>query len=873
MYEILCLNRDFTTLAVPSQPTPSQPSMLELAAQKIRKLIKRIWKDINRMLESFPRLSNEDITLIQSIKRNHLAPLKPEVIQQSSPEKIRRPEPILENIEKPEEPELADFCDLIVDFAEILVNDCAYEKEIEPHGKEWKEKFLDSIDKVKASLDIIVNIQQSVFGFAEKFHFNDFKDATPTIIFQLICQVLLPGKSKEILAEELKKGVEQLLQENKISKQTKEKIDINIPRIISWLYNSNNWLLNTNQPLQLHHLFLDISTFIDSLGNLIKDGKLDEKIDGIKKEVGNGFEEDIHEFLELNTNKIALGLAVHFSDLLKNLSYSKMMDKFLETFNKHLKGWKQGNEKFKEHENLILRSQDVAASSARSGSDFANQKEGCDLIDIVNKEGGEKIYLEKKFHEAFFESSACHPIFSQEKGLGDEKNISKMEKEFYSWMIKKIFPCMLPNKKVALPNGEIEFNGLITLLDGLELPKRWQNCNQIIEEIWDMALKNGEYNKPENFKAYFFTILKCLTTEVIRDLAEDAMVSYTQKKLNLISSPEFFEYFAVNILFPMQLDKSFAGWTRFAIARNSKEAAVYFHALVEKEAQPIKYINPNEALLSYLNRVMKNSLRDFNFEEGGITDDKFRELIQPLIDEICDHLNEFKDSKNGSVLSVDMISLEINEYLKVQPVKTQKIYGDITLTILKDVSETDLVEAGEVGNFFNNIFNTMFGIENLQQQIFHKVLDNVKEDISQEASNMMDKWCSSYHFPLANLIDFGGELIDNRDKLMSLFFPEESLETVILRDKELTKNTFSSRLQILSKLWHDALYYNLDSLSEVLPLQRATPTYQKLNQLVGEVFYKLTSRQILNKSFLFRNTEVLVHFLDEAATASENALT
>src|SRR5262249_22302524 len=163
--------------------------------------------------------------------------------------------------------------------------------------------------------------------------------------------------------------------------------------------------------------------------------------------------------------------------------YKQMMDKFLDIFNKHLNGWKKGNEKYKEQEDLISRSQDVDASNAWSSEQFANQKEGRDLIEIVNREGGEKTYLEKKFHKAFFESQACHPIFSQEIGLGDEKNISKKEREFYSWMINKIFPCILPNKNIALPSGyDIEFNGLITLVDGLVLPERWQNCNTIVED-------------------------------------------------------------------------------------------------------------------------------------------------------------------------------------------------------------------------------------------------------------------------------------------------------------------------------------------------------------------------------------------------------
>lgn len=852
---------------IPQQPKPRKISLMRLVKEKIQYLIKRIWKIYVTMREKFPALNDRQIKLIDHITKVQInPPLQTAKVMASVPPYV----PILDteplNPQKPEEPVLAKMCTFLEKFVDIVVNECIYNHEIAPISSNWKTQILEKIEGIKPGMEVVYNIQNSLSSLVELIGIGNFKDPMTTIVIQQLFQVFLLSSGEEQhrrdkIEKLLKAKIEKLLEENKITQGHMESIVKKIPTVLNWLFHSNSWLLNTDYPFQLHNFFLDIATFVETFSNLLKEGSLDKQIDEIKNLVEKNFEDDLKLFLKTNTQSISSFMAARVANLIEHLDFSEMLDEILKGLQNHLQGWIASDNNYKVEESLIADAEKAVGTPAKTGAQSVNQEKAQEFIDLVKAKGGfvksenskvafaeaKKAYLNKRFDEVYITHKSCHHAVSSEQKI--ELVEQEKAEEFYTQLLHKFYSCLLPSQKIVLPSGyKVDVNGIVKLIDLITLPPGLSSICDLCNTIFNLVIENNDYEDKERFKHYFFALSKMLTVEILSDRLEQQLFEKFRQGFNLLASPDFLDFFATTSLFPLELKRGFIEWTRSSMALSVNEIAPFFHALTDQgaAADTFAYTDPNEALLSFLYKLMKSKVKDFSFDSGGISVERFKELIQPLINEITYHLrNKFKES--GQILTVQQVSADIVDFLAIKPVPPKDIYGHLAMTLLFDI-----------GEFGGKVMQTVMGV--------------AQSKISQEVSTALHEISKSYHLLVSNLVAEASKELLNPDNLNKILFPDQPFEEMLLKNKPKTEASFNEQIRILSQLWHDSLYCNLEAQSGFLtPYYLATPSSSEIEQLVTKLFRKVLSRPLLNKSLLLNVTDIFARFLEKGATAIDGA--
>lgn len=738
---------------------------------------------------------------------------------------------------------------------------CIYEKKIEPSSDDWKEEVLDGITGIKSKLEIVYNIQKSIISLVKLLGISDLEDPTSTIVAQQLFQIfLLPSDQmpnpRESIEKLLKTKIKTLGKENMISQDQMIHILKNIPKILNWLFQSNNWLLNSNYPLQLHHFFLDFAEFIDTLYTLFSKNEFDADITAIQTIVNEGFNEDIEEFLNLNAQSVSQFFAVRISELIEHVGFPDMMNDMLGKFLKHLKGIIAAHKTYEVQVDLLSASEIAVAKRTRTGKERTNQTKAESLIDLVKETGGYKkedtstehylkaknIYLDKRFDDAFSNHPACHSIAAADMKVMDESVKLKHVDTYYAKLVNKLYPCLLPQQKLTLPSGlELEIDGIISLMDQIKLPDRWEQIRGLGEKMINQVIESGNFMHSVNFKTYSKTLGTILVIALLRDKMDTLLIKGLKDCIDSFCSPNLWEFLVATMVLPSQLESGFAGWTRSTMGRNINEISKFFHGMIDKTDDHFVFSKPNDSLLSYLYTLMKTQTIDFDFDKGGITPAKFKELIQPLIDEIINHLN--KNLKKSKSLSFQVIEDQLKRYFEEETAPVNKVYGDLCTALLVDIA-----------NFGSKL--TQFAV---------KMAKNL---ISEEASQSMHQFTKSYHSAVSSLVGVGSKTLLDKEVINKMVFPEEPMETTLKKLKPKTQKQFTTNLHHLSHLWHDGLYrkIKIDVKSDLLT-GLATPSSKELETITTDIFKKIIHRPIINKSLMLQNIDIIASYFEKAAAS------
>ncbi len=848
-------------IPLPPPPKISIPTSLEIAWQKVCNFFRKIWSMICFWeTDTKFKLTDRQIKLIERAKdqqklfdkkKDPKDVVKLETVK-SLPE-LTQQKPF--QPEYPQDKDLKNFCIFFENFSQILMLNCVNDEKIKPGLPSLKKEVLEGIENVNKWVDVIVNLKNSAAPLFKNF--GNLEDPLLTILAQQLFQVLLQPLSHEanprhVLEKALSQRIHELKGKKEITEEQCEKLISFINPTLRWLFNSNNWLLNSPHPILLHNFLADTINFLDSFSKLNKQGSLTEIIGEIKKQIEITFDADIQKLLQLNTKPVANILSNRLSELISNLPFQDSFNDLFDILNDHLEGWIQADNYKKEQALMITNAKHDVELQATSAEEVQKKQAAKELLKEVNSAGSEIIYLDQAFHEAFSKSSACPPQIQKLFSPNREKSISKIDDEIYEHIIEEILSCILPPELVKLPDGShVEISGIAKIVNAIQYPENLDNLFNLIDKVVERVMKDGEFKDEENFAKYFQTLRRVVITQLIhqrvKELLKDGLINLFKK---LIHKENLDEFLGDLILSPL-IKIIFLGWVRASLSLKDTAAKFAPGFLPFLEETPHFKICLFE-LINNLYDFMKERTQDFNLIEAGFSKEAFRELIEPLILEIITNLlQRLKNDNPLKKITQYEVQSALQKYLTESNVAPNPRYTKIIMNALFSI-----------GNF--KLPGLNFTFPGFDKPLDETVINWMKNSITQQASNSFHQISTSYHPSISSLVDAGNKYFLNPEILKKVFFPAKLTSKEQEQKKKSVQETLQANIRRISSLSHDAIYRSLESGTFGSMIKGFSPTTTTITDTISSVFNKLMSSPALNKSLLVKITGLVEKSLKSA---------
>ena len=801
-------------------------STLEVVWRKVRDFIKWILRTIFfwKSPSDF-RLNKRKIARIQEIltRRHSLEKKKVEVIPPQGPRPIdlEKTPPRLPLV-VPKDKTLQGLCTFLEDFADVLIPNCLYEKKIKPAAPKWKESTIKHINELPQWTSLLVNTRNSIKSLYD--HVSQIDSSLVTFVAQGVLKALLLAAGEEQTAREninkhLNDFFSKLVDTEEINPEQHEKILSLAKNAVDWLYDSNNWLINSNHPADLHKLLSDGMTFIDSLNSCLVDSEhpLNSKLDEIKKQITETFEADIKDFLHLNTKVVVAQLSWRLSELISELPFENAFKDVLKEALSQTEGWISSNKEQKKDRSLLNDAIKESKRKPKTAAEVEKQRNADDLLNTVTKDGGEEAYLEQQFLLSFAEHAACNKKIKELIEEQDPIKKKKIEEEICQEIAKHLLDHLLPEETISLPDGtQIGISGFGPLLDKISLSENFKKLERCCEEAFDIVVKNGKFIAPDNFKKYVFVLTKVISAKYIQRRAHDALTIGLMKFLDKLSSKEYLdELFGERILAAL-INKTFQARARQTMESKTKKLAPYFAEII-KSTDPTAATN--EKFLAFLYTDMSKNQGNFKFDFAGIDEKKFDEILTPVIVDIYQFLID-KEKVTNATTEKEMTE-KLDNYFKTTHVPNNPDYGSIIMKLLTEVGDHGGVVVWLAKNFYS-----------------------LEHRISQASSNGMHNVSRSYHVIVSSIVSAASETFLNAAHVSQTFFGDPlDLEAAKMKRAETQKN-LAKNIKNLSALTHDTLY----------PIVgwTATPSTATFEQQITKIFNNLFTRPTLNKSLILQ---------------------
>ncbi len=824
------------TIPPPKEPAKTGPSLVQRIVAKIKKICNRLcfWRN-----DSPFNLSGKQIRLIRqaTVDRKLQEEHTVKVIKEAKPKEL--PKPYQPRVQ--EEPTLAKLSTCLQDFADLLVNDCAKEEIIDPLLPGLKKSLQEIVSELKNWNSAFKEIRGHAAPLIQKLKKLD--DPAITLVIQQLIHSTLQGEGnesekKDIFREGLKIKLKKLKNDKVINQELHDKADDHIDPILNWLFHSNNWFLNSKQPVNLHHFISDSFRYLDALISTIDQDGLKDQLAEFKTFIENDLDDAVSELLEINTPLISEFISGRIADLIEHLPYTETYDELLQAIISQMEGWKAADKECDEQKNLIEDSRKAVRAHAANSVEVAKQSCAIKLLSIIDRDGGENAYLEKEFHRAFANHSACHSKISQWINATNDHERIKHLNELFNHLIDELIPHFLPKDKIQLPEGiHVDLCGITRIFSLIELPDSLKTLKKLVNELFETVLDKSDVQDKENFRNYFFVFGKIVISEVIHNRLKDEIANQLKNLFERLSNKDYIDYlFSKNIL-PILIDKIFEGYVRALIERKSAIVTVHFHAMVEGE---IDICAIEKDLLDYLYGIVQQSLIDFSMDDTGITKEHFNELIEPVISEIYHYIKKVKEEKPTRRLSEQNVKSILNKYFEAEVVPVNHDYGKL-------------------------IMNALFGIANFGGSFTQKIVGWFQGSLSANTSQTLHLARKDYHLVINSVVEsINNNLLDSNTLKKIFFQPEPSKKELKERAKQVKEN-LPKQLRSIAAIAHDSIYRSIESKG--IPFIKSfTPSTGTLEDVIGNVFNRLLKREGLNINLLVACTEIIQKRLRQSVT-------
>lgn len=820
--------------SMPAAPVANKPFILKRIWVKVCEIAKKIFNFFYFWKKPTYVLSDRQINIIEKARENArqmvpIPPPQPTVTLLSVSGKRERKviqEPVFED------PSLKRLLTTLTGFTSVVVN-CLKIEKIAPSMEDWKESAESLPDKSKVWVKMFMDVKKYLDPIFARFT----KAEEPLImpLIQLLCTVLLEKKKPSEIEEALAVKINELLSKKVISEELHKRLISTIQPAISWIIQSNNLLLKSIDPIQLHELFIDTRDFALQLSKMLLSGDLDEKIGEIQKVIQEHLETSLPSLLEKNKDTIAKLLGSRIADLIQNLPYISTFDDLTDRINNHLDAWVFANGK-RQEEKKTIRATRQAVDTYPSDIDQSEKIRQEEYLAIVEKAGGEKAYLEKKFLVEFREFFALkNPdgiMLLSEPPPG--MNIEMLEEAVCNIFAEKVYRLLLPTEKRDLPfEIFLEQDGLAEIWERISLPEPLKEIEIKLEELFETILKSMKPLNEQNFKAYFFLILKTIVIYYIRqNKVMPVIQSGIQNIFEKYSKPASIqELFSENII-PTAMEKIFELFARQVVFNNLEVFAPLFCSLIE--APENKVIEAKKKVIAKIEEVMSGKFIDFNWEMMDRT--KVPGIVQPIIVEITQVLQNLKALDPTKTIVDKEVAETIKKYYVSEKVESKKEFGEIINKLLFNIGDFNKSSwSGWLLSFFPGT-------------------------LAQVATAGFKDYRASYH-TLVNTIVGGVEANYLKyENVKTTFFSEERSEKEAQAIERRINKKLPGQFQAIASETHDLLSDRAGGYF--------IPETKALDDTIKRIFRKLFKRSLINKNLLYQIFTVLNTGFDNSVIRS-----
>jgi hypothetical protein len=807
-----------------------EPGLALRLMQKIADFVKKIFSVfLFRKKESPFSFSSRQIRMIRQAQADR-APIKAKHIIATVKEEKKSlsiTKPCL-----PENPSLASLSEFIQAFSQLSVCECIYQDKLLPEIPKWGAQLSESVAQIPDWNQIFLRLKESAIPIMKGLQALD--DPAVTLIIQQLLHILV-NQEKDDVEKMLLEKLAFLCDNERITEEQKRQAQSLIDPVLGWLYHSNNWIVNTTQPTKLHHFISDSFRFVNALSLEIQRGTLNPLFEQIQECIHTDFDQTIHETLELNTKPISLMLAGRLSDLIEHMPYTETYDLILHQIVSQTDGWIKAEERRLDQQSLITDSRKANQARARNANEVERQRAAQNLLHLVESDGGEESYLEKEFHRAFTLHEACHPKVASLIKSSENNEKEAIEEDIWRELIDKLFPQILPNFKQRLPHGlVIEVNGISKLLKSFVYPENLVRLKDLSNSLFEKVLEKSDVRDKENFREYFFAMSHLMIVEILQSKIKKTLAAHMQSLITNLSEKKYLDYLAVEYLFPSLVDKVFEGFVRAHLDRNSVSIAEYFHRMLEAEED---ILSLDQSLLDFLYEEVQKNLIDFQMEECEIDRERFGILIQPVIKEIYQFILVKKQENLFEPLTLSQVKTRLREYFKVETVPVNSDYGKL-------------------------IMNALFRIGSFGGSFVEKMINWFQGSLSEVTSQTLHPFSDNYTLLIDSIVATASSKLLCQKVIRETLFYQPTIEE-IARQEGRVRTELPTQTRRMAAMVHDSLYRSLEARS--IPfVKHLTPTTEKIDAVVHNVFQNFLKRPDLNKNLILHILDILNRSFDKS---------
>lgn len=806
---------------IPSVPQ-RRVSLPLLLWQKICEIAKKVFNFFYFWKKPEYELSARQIAIIDQARQNvrqgiPRAPTPPpEDFYDSDDEEDveRNPERVIED------PSLNNLHESLTEFGSVI-SECVKTETIAPSVDIWKEDAAKFPETGKLWVKMFLDVKKYLDPIFARFPNTD--EPLVMTLIHLVCNVLLENKTKNEIEEDVAAKLNDLLHKNVISEDLHQRLISAIQPTLNWIIQSNNMLLKSIDPVQLHELIIDTRNFFLQFSEMLLNGELDNTIDEIQAIIQENLGESLENLLDDNNHVISNFLGSRIVDLIQHMPYTTAFDELITRINIHLDAWIDADTKRKE-EKKTIRAAEQSVSVYPANVDQGPKQKLEEYLDIIEEAGGEKEYLAQKFTVDFRNIVAgkypnAVPLISKP---GEGKTPKIVEEDEYHLFAENLYRLLLPPGKYELPfDIQLEEDGLAQIWKQIALPEMLKEVETKLIALFDTVLEKIESRNEENFKAYFYLFLK---TFVFYHIRENKLIPMIKKGIGNIfekfSDPASIREIFSETIMPRVSDKLFELFAEQVISNNLNVFAPLFCKLIESPGNRVSAAK--KAVVSKLEEMMGGKFKDFNWEM--MDRDRVPALVQPIIVEITQVLQDLKALNPTKVLQDAEVSKAIAQFYVSEKIETKKEFGEIIMKLLYKIGNFNSTWSGWLVSFF-------------------------KDTLAQVATVGFKGYRSSYHAVVNTIVKAGESHFLNEDYVKETFFGEEVSEEEAEAKREEIDEQLPEQFKAIASQTHDMLYDGAGG--------RFTPATETLNLTLQSIFKKVFKRKEINKSLVFQFFQVL----------------
>ena len=721
----------------------------------------------------------------------------------------------------PIDPSLKNLLSSLEGFGSVI-SECVKSEKIAPSIELWKEEIGKIPETTKQWVKMILDLKKYLDPIFDKFDGND--DPLFMTLIQLLCSVLLEKKARGEIEKDLIEKINELQVKKNITDEMQLKLIAAIQPTLNWLIQSNNMFLKSINPLNLHNLLIDTRDFTVEFSNMLLDGELDPIIEEIQALMDEHLDESLEKLLDNNHQTISRLIGTRLVYLIQNMSYTPTFDDLTDRINTHLQAWKFANVKYKEEKVTIITARDNLDKV-----DATTKQKLEEYIQIIDDAGGEKEYLSQQFIANFREVVAAKYPDSVSILDTDGMPQKMVEDEVYGAFAHKLYKLLLPSGTTILPlDIHIEQDGLMEIWEQIALPEMLEEVQKRLHILFESVLKKIQPRNEDNFKSYFYLILKTFIFYYVRENKIIPLVKTGIERIfEKFSNPDSLDQFLSLTILPAVSDKLFQIFAKQVITKNVDLIAPFFCTLIETPSYRVPAAKND--LIAKFEELLEKDFKDFKWEM--IDRSRVPTLLKPIIMGVTDVLRKLK--------AVDPTKLLDNEEVAAA---MKQLYKD------ESDSATVKKEFGEI------IGKLLFDIAGYQPTWgwFHSWFEGKFAEVASEGFR---DFRTSFHSIVDTVVNSGSAYYLNHEYVRTTFFDvEKSLEEQQAKAQEV-KQALPDQFLGIAAQTHDLMYW--------------TPETKTLNEIIQKIVKRVFKRNLINKNLVFQFFKVLEKSLGDSVIRTE----